>query len=115
LGSNTNYSRTLLTPRRISVFYHFQFFFLFTCVGFPDSVMKDEEIKLEEIEASQTLTYKNVYYEVRNRELNGRLIYECRCDERLKAKAEGSTLLAYTVGDCVFFKTSPLARIFGTP
>jgi hypothetical protein len=25
-----------------------------------------------------------------------RLIYECRCDERLKAKAEGSTRLAYT-------------------
>ncbi len=23
-------------------------------------------------------------------------MYECRCDERLKAKAEGSTLLAYT-------------------
>ena len=23
-------------------------------------------------------------------------IYECRCDERLKAKAEGSTCLAYT-------------------
>jgi hypothetical protein len=30
------------------------------------------------------------------RELNKRLIYECRCDERLKAKAEGSTRLAYT-------------------
>jgi hypothetical protein len=29
-------------------------------------------------------------------ELNRRLIYECRCDERLKAKAEGSTRLAYT-------------------
>ncbi len=25
-----------------------------------------------------------------------RLIYECRCDERLKAKAEGSTHLTYT-------------------
>ena len=23
-------------------------------------------------------------------------LYECRCDERLKAKAEGSTRLAYT-------------------
>ncbi len=23
-------------------------------------------------------------------------MYECRCDERLKAKAEGSTLLVYT-------------------
>jgi hypothetical protein len=30
------------------------------------------------------------------RELNRRLIYECRCDERLKDKAEESTRLAYT-------------------
>ena len=30
------------------------------------------------------------------RKLNRRLICECRCDERLKAKAEGSTRLAYT-------------------
>jgi hypothetical protein len=29
-----------------------------------------------------------VYYYVIKRELNRRLIYECRCDERLKAKAE---------------------------
>jgi hypothetical protein len=28
--------------------------------------------------------------------LNRKLIYECRCDERLKAKAEGSTRLTYT-------------------
>ncbi len=31
-----------------------------------------------------------------NRELNRRLIYECRCDERLKGKGEGSTPLTYT-------------------
>jgi hypothetical protein len=37
-----------------------------------------------------------VYYETIKRELNRRLIHECRCDERLKAKAEGSTRLAYT-------------------
>jgi hypothetical protein len=30
------------------------------------------------------------------REINRRPIYEYRCDERLKAKAEGSTHLAYT-------------------
>ena len=30
------------------------------------------------------------------RDLKRRPIYECRCDERLKAKAEGSTRLAYT-------------------
>jgi hypothetical protein len=28
--------------------------------------------------------------------LNRRLIYKCRCDEKLKAKAEGSTRLSYT-------------------
>ena len=31
-----------------------------------------------------------------NRKINTRLIYECRCDERLKAKAERSTLLTCT-------------------
>jgi hypothetical protein len=30
------------------------------------------------------------------RELQRILIYECRCDERLRDKAEGSTRLAYT-------------------
>ena len=30
------------------------------------------------------------------RELNRRLIYECRCDERLKAKSERSSHLTYT-------------------
>ena len=30
------------------------------------------------------------------RELNIRLIYECRCDERLKPGDEGSTRLVYT-------------------
>ena len=37
-----------------------------------------------------------VYYESIKRELNKRLIFECRCDARLKAKTEGSTHLAYT-------------------
>ena len=37
-----------------------------------------------------------VYYESRKRELKTRPIYECRCDERLKTKAEKSTRLAYT-------------------
>jgi hypothetical protein len=34
-----------------------------------------------------------VYYEEMKRELNSILIYECRCNERLRAKAEGSTRL----------------------
>jgi hypothetical protein len=37
-----------------------------------------------------------VYYETIKRELHGRLIYECRCDERPEGKAEGSTHLTYT-------------------
>ncbi len=37
-----------------------------------------------------------VYYETIKRELHRRLMYECRCDERLKGKVEGSTRLGYT-------------------
>jgi hypothetical protein len=37
-----------------------------------------------------------VYYESIKRERKSRPIYEWRCDERLKTKAEGSTRLAYT-------------------
>jgi hypothetical protein len=42
-------------------------------------------------------TYKDVvYYESRKGELQTRPIYECRCDERLKAQSEKSTHLVYT-------------------
>ena len=34
-----------------------------------------------------------VYYEVIKRESNIRPIYECRCDERLKTKGEGTGML----------------------
>ncbi len=37
-----------------------------------------------------------VYYESIKRELKRRPLYECRCDERLKTKVEGSTRLTYT-------------------
>jgi hypothetical protein len=36
-----------------------------------------------------------VYYETINREINKRLTYECRCNERLKVKTEGSTCLRH--------------------
>jgi hypothetical protein len=39
-----------------------------------------------------------VYYEEIKRELNRRPIYECRCDERLQGKVEGSTHLVNTLG-----------------
>ena len=38
-----------------------------------------------------------VYYETITRNLKKRFMCECRCDTRLKAKAEGSTRLSYTV------------------
>jgi hypothetical protein len=41
--------------------------------------------------------YEYVYYESMKRELKTRPLYECRYDERLKAKAEESTRLAYTM------------------
>ncbi len=37
-----------------------------------------------------------VYYETIKPELKRRLIYQCRCEERLKVKAEESTRLVYT-------------------
>ena len=40
-----------------------------------------------------------VYYETIKRKLNRRLIHECRCDERLKGKAQESTRLTYA-GNC---------------
>ena len=39
-----------------------------------------------------------VYYEATKRELNRRRMCECRCDERLKAKAEGTTRLDMSIG-----------------
>jgi hypothetical protein len=41
----------------------------------------------------RTLVY---YEEIKREEVNRILIYECRCDERLRGKAEGSTQLTYT-------------------
>ena len=37
-----------------------------------------------------------VYHEEIKRKLNRRLIHECRCDERLRTKGDGSTLHGYT-------------------
>ena len=53
---------------------------------------------------SHTLTYVSLVFENTEsinaesikRELHKRLMFECRCDARLKAKAEGSTRLTYT-------------------
>ena len=42
------------------------------------------------------IEWEFVYYSSTTRKLNKRLICECRCCERLKAKDEGSTRLPYT-------------------
>jgi hypothetical protein len=44
----------------------------------------------------EQLKIEIVSYESRKRELQTRRMYECRCDERPKTKAEKSTLLGYT-------------------
>jgi len=41
-------------------------------------------------------SYFVFYFESIKRDLKIKPIYECRCDERLKTKAEESTLLTYT-------------------
>ncbi len=57
--------------------------------------MKRKTVKL--IRDSRWKSVIVVYYDTIKEELNRRLIYECRCDERLKDKAERSIRLAYTV------------------
>ncbi len=54
-----------------------------------------------------------VYYESIKRELKTRPIYECRCDERRKTKAEQSTRLEYTglLGELERLKTFSLLFI----
>ena len=46
--------------------------------------------------ARATYQFMLVYYESLKRELKTKPINECRCDERLKTRVEGSTRLAYT-------------------
>jgi len=48
-----------------------------------------------ETESNLTRSF-SVYYEEIKREVNRRRTYECRCDERLRVKVEGSTRLVYT-------------------
>ena len=53
--------------------------------------MKDFKLKLRNLHVSRHKD--DVYYESIKRELKRRLIYEYRCDERLKTKSEESTRL----------------------
>jgi hypothetical protein len=45
---------------------------------------------------TNTKVWLKVYFQTIKRELKRRHIYECRCDERLKGKDEGSTRFTYT-------------------
>ena len=56
------------------------------------------------------ISVRVVYYESIKRELKTNPIYECRCDERLKTKAEESTRLAYTglIGELEHLKIQTL-------
>jgi hypothetical protein len=50
---------------------------------------------------TDTPTPKFVYFEVIKLELNRRLMYECRCDERLNSKVEGSIILFFPLSVCL--------------
>ena len=47
-------------------------------------------------EENAALDSTQLYYESMKREVKTRPMYDCRCDERLKTKAEESTCLVYT-------------------
>jgi hypothetical protein len=59
---------------------------------------KDERKHMSSCSEFTTITLKSrvVYYESIKRELKIKPIHECRCDERLKTKAEESARLGYT-------------------
>ena len=68
--------------------------------GFREGQFPDESVRIKgspiHYVNTQTKILGTVYYESMKRELKKRLIFECRCDERLKSKVEGSTHLTYT-------------------
>ena len=55
----------------------------------------DSEVNITTLRCTHNLFI--CFYETIKREWNKRLIYRCRCDERLKSKGERSTRLTYTV------------------
>ncbi len=65
-----------------------QFLFLFNGEN-----LKFNKKEFEEGGMWSTVVRTGVDYETIKREVNRRLIYEFRCDERLKGKTEGSTRL----------------------
>jgi hypothetical protein len=71
-------------------------------VVYYESIKRELNIRLLSPAFSRTAWYDGffrtseiVYYKSIKRELSRSLIYDCRCDERLKTKAKESTLLGY--------------------
>ena len=63
--------------------------------------MKDQKLKVRDLHSSHTLGDTGeklmfVYYVSIKGETKKRLIFECRCNTRLKSKDEESTHLTYT-------------------
>jgi hypothetical protein len=54
-------------------------------------------VSLRQNKGLEVVTSEIYYYETIKRELNRRLIYECRCDERLKVNVEGCTHIHWVV------------------
>jgi hypothetical protein len=61
-----------------------------------DTMVRRSKAGLVHQDWSKTKPPKFVYYKWIKRELERRPIFDCRCDERSKTKAEGSTRLTYT-------------------
>ena len=67
-------------------------------VVYYESIKRELKTKLiYECRCDERLMCHFVYYESIKRELNKRLIFDSRCDARLKAKSEGCTRLSYTM------------------
>jgi hypothetical protein len=66
--------------------------------------MSDSFTTIKPTALFKSTSQSDVYNESINRDLNKRLILECRCDTRLKAKSEGSDLHVWHtlggVGNC---------------
>jgi hypothetical protein len=61
-------------------------------------IKKDEDEGKEKCHSKSMMSKETVvYYESIKRELNKRLIFDSRCEARLKAKAEGCTRLVSTM------------------
>jgi hypothetical protein len=98
------FSSSILNSCTVWSFFSLSHFFLFqitsnTCMRHSSHVVFESLVLRTSTPSTPTgyrLTSRCVYYEETKREVNRIRIYECRCDERLRVKAEGSTRLTYS-------------------